>query len=208
MAGSMGDAVCCGWKEAPIDNEGIPQITLIKRKGFIAHVKYVFLRVLCAPMDLIGLTIVLTVGILWGKKANAMGFDNRVFWAQIDEDSWPGKTWYRPWGATTFAHNVMFGRNGQIHRPDLWAHELNHVEQYEAEAVQATAIVSVFGLLKLLGIPAEALLYMFMMFLMAFNGLTVFGSAMITAWLRGEDAYSGSHLEEASRARVETNFKA
>jgi len=204
---SLGSARCCGWNAAPVDAEGIPQLTIVHRSGAWAWGRYVFLRLLCLPMDLVGFLIVLTVGLAWGKKGNKVGWDNRVFWAQIDDDSWPAKTWYRRWGATTFAHNIMFGRS-QIDRPDLWAHELTHVEQYEAEAVQATGLVFAGWGLWQLGLSLDVLFPSFLLFLCAFNGLSVFAAGMLTAWLRGEDPYTGSHLEESARARVETDLKA
>jgi hypothetical protein len=202
-------ANCCGWQEAKPNSEGIPQLKLVERKGVIAHVKYALLRSLCLSFDLLGTLIVLFWAIAWGKKGNRIGWDNDVVWATLDDNSWPARTWYKNWGATTFGHAVVFGHGDQVSRADLWAHEVGgHVEAYEAMAVSAWLMLGAFFLTKALFTPATALA-VYVAFVLTLQGLIGFLGAMVTAWLRGEaNAYRGSYLEEAARANVDTNFQA
>src|SRR5262249_29467778 len=101
------------------------------------------------------------------------------------------------WGATTFGHGIIFAWDHLDYDP-IWMHELVHVEQFEAESLQDAALLLILGLMGhwWLGLLVAA-----------FGVLTDVFAANITAWLRGEDAYLGSHLEEAAYNSVSCRAK-
>lgn len=141
---------------------------------------------------------------------------------------WFARVPYRDWGGTTFGHVVLI-QHGHLDWADheenavelvrysdpntmpaglqrdiaitiqLADHELTHVEQFEAEAAQNMVLTILSGLV---GSLVGVLVWPWMLGWWALGGLTAIGSGNITAWLRGEHPYLGSHFEEAARMRV------
>lgn len=149
-------------------------------------VRLVILRIICLPSDIIAHAIVLAVHALWGQR---LIFSNGILCTELDANSWPSRTWYREWGATTFGHAVMFA-NGFLDNVKTFQHELVHVEQFESASVQALFIAGAFWSL---GAPRLAIA------LLMINAFLNYAASVITAILRGEaSGYRGSHLEEAA----------
>lgn len=141
----------------------------------------------CLPANLLGWSILLVVRLLWGR---AMWRRDGVVLVELAPDSWPARTWYRGWGATTFGRGMMFGPGRSV-EPRLWAHELHHVSQFEASQVLGATLA---GLVYAGGAAWWAWTPML------FGGWLVYGAASLTAWLRGRHAYEDNHLEVAARA--------
>ncbi len=142
---------------------------------------------------------------------------------------WFARVPYRKWGGTTFGHVVLinYGHlawadatelelgtvrghspNYFVQQPRLYdialtlalaQHELQHTEQFEAEAIQ-NFVMNVLAVLA--GLLWGVTLWPYTLVWWALGGLSAIGSGNITAWLRGENAYTGSHFEEAARMRV------
>jgi hypothetical protein len=157
-------------------------------------------------------------GVLWVELSDAPGFRG-----------WFARGPYKEWGGTTFGHVILIQAGhlawadatdeqirmveGQdphkfVVTPDLYdvaltlslaQHELQHTEQFEAEAVQ-NLVLNVLAVL--VGTLTGAVLWPYTLVWWALGGLTAIGAGNITAFLRGEDAYLGSHFEEAARMRV------
>ena len=82
---------------------------------------------------------------------------------------------------------------------DTERHELHHVEQYEAAMLAAFVVgVAVAAVLLSFGHPVAAAWTGGAVWVTG-GGLTYL-AALLTAWLRGESAYTGSHLEERAYA--------
>ena len=147
-------------------------------------IKYAF----CLPSDLVAWLVLIWVDLVWGGESEWKG---GVWWVRLRENSWPARTWFKRWGATTFGHAVMVG-----HRLSTWkdeglrGHEMVHVEQYEQEAVQGAILFAVFASLGWWWIG---------LIWWCLGGFIEMATGFFTAWLRGEPAYRGSHLEEAAR---------
>jgi hypothetical protein len=156
--------------------------------------KRVVLHLLCVPADVLACAIVLFVWACWGEK---LQIKRGVLCCQLKETSWPARTWYDGWAATTFGHAIMFGY-GQIGWDPLWHHELVHVEQFEANCLASTLLFLLFCALHH---PWLGLL------LWSLGPTLAVVSAFATAWFRGEDPYLGSHLEEAARAEATCKVK-
>lgn len=116
------------------------------------------------------------------------------------------------WGATTLGHGGFYGTgrsqklvvHGEMKLEESWttteAHENIHVEQFEASMLRSFIVGLVTGVVllalgNLVGAITAWLTYWWM-------GYWMMGiSNWTTAWLRGEEAYRGSHHEEAARAQ-------
>lgn len=146
------------------------------------------------PSDLVAWAIVLFVHLLWGHRLVRR---HGVLATELHPTSWPSRTWYKNWGATTFGHGIMFN-DGELEREDLWRHELVHVEQYESEALQNLGILAYF---LVVGPWWAGLAWC------ALGGLLSMVSGFGTAFCRGEGPYTGSHLEEAARNAVSCRRK-
>ncbi|MCI0664266.1 MAG: hypothetical protein L0220_24670 [Acidobacteria bacterium] len=144
------------------------------------------LRTICVPSDVIAHLIVLAVHLLWGRR---LVFRKGILCTELDEKSWPSRTWYKNWGGTTFGHAMMFAA-GQLDNPRIFNHEMVHVEQFEAENIQSLALACMFFSL---GAPIWAVV------VMAFGAFLNYIASVAAALLRGESSgYRGSHLEEAA----------
>lgn len=139
------------------------------------------------PADVICWLIILTMWLCFGHQ---LQWKHGVLTFELKRDSWPQRTWYAGWGGTTFGHGIMFAVDHLDWDP-IWLHELVHVEQFEAECLQNTIF---FAICTLLGFWWVGLIW--------WAGAPLLGvlAGYTTAWLRGEEFYMGSHLEEAARA--------
>lgn len=146
--------------------------------------KYIFLRLLSLPPDVLGF-LATAVVMPW---AGALDWRSGCLVAVFGEDSWPCRTWYRRWNGTALGHFILLHPRAANDELVLY-HELRHVEQYETFSVLGAAA---FVLLLSLGhvFPAVAA-----WILSGFLGMI---AAMGVAWLRGEQPYRGSFLEEAA----------
>lgn len=141
------------------------------------------------PSDLVCWLILAFIRVVWGSESE---WKDGVWWVRLSEKSWPANTWFEKWGATTFGHGVMVSHKDHNWRGEgLRAHELVHVEQYEQESVQGAIIFVMM---------ASTPWWWTGLIWWSIGGLLEMFTGFITAWLRGEKAYRGSHLEEAARA--------
>lgn len=176
----------------------------------------IILYVTSFPMDLFGWFVVLLMRLLWGENLRwespfrdgggrpggpVLTCDLKPGSFPVAQGRWP-KGFYLhrrdgkepvSWGATTFGHAIFYGPGRR--KPDRWlpiqVHEHVHVEQYEAAMLGsaiAGLIVALFGM-SWIGLVLWAL-----------GGLFMGTANWTTAVLRGEDAYRGSHHEEAAYA--------
>jgi hypothetical protein len=156
-------------------------------------VKDVLRRLLVAPLMLLGWLAAAVVRAAWGR---ALFWHQGVPVVRLDSKSWPLNAdkkwggWYRGWGGTCFGHFIMLSDDADEF---TLAHEMRHHEQHDANAVG--------GLIAALPVfPFEwwaGLMFWSCAPLFAYLG------ALAIAWLRGENAYRGNHLEEAAYDAVD-----
>ena len=179
------------------------------------------LHLVSLPFDLVSWSLVLLIRGMWGDRLEwenprAQGRPGLpALTCEFREGSWPVtegkglKGFYlhklkdgriAPWGGTTFFHGIVYGPNRRPPKGDKWApiqvHEHTHCEQLEAFAVLALYEFGLHFLLSWMGQSTAG------QSLMMFLALPLLGMAAnwTTAFLRGEDAYRGSHHEEAAYA--------
>jgi hypothetical protein len=147
--------------------------------------KYALLRALTFLSDIPGWLIVLFLRAAWGAT---LRIQDHCLVVYLDEDGWPARTWYKKWAGTAIGHAIIINPNARDLESTLY-HEGRHVEQYEGFALVGILVATA---LAVLGHPlaavasAASLSYACMFF------------AMIAAWLRGEDMYRGSAMEEGA----------
>lgn len=126
------------------------------------------------------------VHLLWGGKSF---WKEGVFVTELKTDSWPMRTWYKPWGGTCFGYGVMLapGMSSSVLK-----HELIHTEQLEAGA-SAGLILGIICSIVTLNVLPVLICWLFM-------GVFSYLGASLIAFLKGKEAYKGNHLEEAARA--------
>jgi hypothetical protein len=170
------------------------------------------LFVLCLPMNLIvGWPVILFVRAAWGANLRwelAPGSGGLpALTCDLKPDSWPARTWYKNWGATTLGHAIFYAPGIRDHADDmkvLWAteqeHEHIHVEEFEG-AMAAHALLGLLLFFSLVGVnPVAAVVCGFSVWILGW-GVFVMGG-WLAALLRGEPVYSGSAHEEAARAQA------
>lgn len=143
--------------------------------------------------DLISFTLTLLIRLMWGRTL----FWADGLWTELREYSWPRRTWYKGFGGTTFCHGGFVSYDM---RDRVIPHELHHVEQIEARmlagfvlGLTSAAITLWFGASNLHAILALEVPW--------FGSWIVnYLASLAQAYLRGEDPYRGSHLEEAAYA--------
>lgn len=109
---------------------------------------------------------------------------------------------YRTWGGTTLGHGGFYGPG--ITGDEAWSrvqeHEHVHVEQFEASMLRSFITSLIWGTVLLAFGHWIAATVAFL--LMWWSGYLWMGIAnWVTAALRGEPAYYGSHHEESARAQ-------
>jgi hypothetical protein len=181
--------------------------------------RHILLYLVCLPADLVGWSIVLFARLAWGEKLTwetpkSIGRPGGpVLTCDLREDSWPvtpgkwPKGFYlqkterqkgshpHTWGGTTFGHAIFYGPGRRGFPEDPWepiqVHEHVHVEQFEAAMLRSALVglVVALGGQTTLGLVIWCLGYVLMLV-----------ASWVTAILRGEDPYRGSHHEEAAYA--------
>lgn len=148
--------------------------------------KNVIRKIFCWPLFL-GTLIALVVRALWGES---MRWHDAVLVTVLSAKSWPMRSWYKNWGGTCFGYGIMLAPE---QGPSVLAHEQHHVEQNEAASIGGL----ILGLIVLLltrsweGLGA-------MIFCWVATPWFAYIGALLVAWLRGENAYRGNHLEEGA----------
>lgn len=166
------------------------------------------LFLICLPMNLlVGWPIILFIRAAWGTGLRweiAPGSGGLpALTCDLKGGSWPARTWYKSWAATTFGHAIFYASG--VRTDGTWSteqdHEHRHVEQFEG-AMGAHALLGLLLFFALVGVspwPAVACgLSVWML-----GWLTHLVGGWIAAILRGEPAYSGSAHEEAARAQAD-----
>lgn len=145
---------------------------------------------------------VLLVRLLWGENLRwemppkpLPG--GAVLACSIKMDSWPARTWYKPWGGTTLGHGIFYGVN--IVKAGEWGrvqtHEHVHVEQFEVAmfgSFLSGLAAGVFGHSIGAGLFVWWAGYLFM-------GVC----GWLVALMRGESPYRGSAHEESAYAQMD-----
>jgi hypothetical protein len=145
---------------------------------------------------------VLLIRWLWGQNLRweappAPRPGGAVLACDLRPDSWPAKTWYKPWGGTTFGHGIFYGAH--VIKGGVWgriqAHEHVHVEQFE---------VAMFGSF-LSGVAAAVLGHSIGGGLLVWwAGYLFMGvCGWLVAFMRGESPYRGSAHEESAYAQTD-----
>lgn len=148
------------------------------------------------PADILSWLAVLFIRLLFGRRL----FWLDGLWVELREGSFPDATWGRKWVGATLAHGGVLaaGRAGGP-GPDTGTerHELVHVEQFEARML-AGFVVGLLCITSFMidGCAVAALVCGAFVWLLSWPvGYT---ASMGTAYLRGEDPYRGSYLEESA----------
>lgn len=174
-------------------------------------VRRVLLFLLCLPFNLIvGWPVVLFIRAFWGANlcweiAPTSG-GLPALTCELLPDSWPSRSWYKGWSATTLGHAIFYGTDESGHAVGgTWGavqeHEHVHVEQYEGtmsgHAVLGLVLFLALAWVDLGAAFAVGLAVWFLGYLVFLVG------GWLGALLRGEPVYRGSAHEEAARSRVE-----
>lgn len=169
-----------------------------------------FLYLICLPWNLtIAWPAILCIRLLWGTNLRwemppAPLPGGAVLACDLRPNSWPARTWYKPWGGTTLGHGIFYGAH--VNKAGVWgrvqAHEHVHVEQFEVAMFgsffSGTSIWAVFS-----GLGHGGLSVLVGMLLWWVGGLlAVLGGTMV-ALMRGESPYRGSAHEESAYAQTD-----
>ena len=150
------------------------------------------LRVLIAPVWVIGVLGMLVIYPFWGAR---LQWDRGVLFLHCRPDSWFSKS---QWAGQCWGHGIILSSQAT---EQTIRHELIHTEQIEAGAVSglfvALCMLPVFAALVPIG-SAFALATL----IWAALPYVAYGSGAIVALLRGKDGYRGNHAEEAARNGV------
>lgn len=159
-------------------------------KPWTRYILYLF----TTPIDLFGWALMIFVGLVWGPGWPR--WVDGVLIATVRNSSWPGRTWYKRWGGTTFGHAIMI-REGQ---EGVLEHELVHVRQFE-----------VISLLAFLVFCAQCVRFPIWTALITWIAIPIahYSAAVFVALMQGRDGYRNNVLEEAAydRAEVEKESK-
>jgi len=154
------------------------------------------------PADIISWFFILLVRLTFGAKL----FWIDGLWAELRWRSWPDRVWGKRWAGVTMAHGGIFasgrsGGKGVDTKTEL--HELVHVEQFEARML-ASFVLGLSSVVMLLfaGYSGATMLWVGGSIWMVSWPLG-YTASLVQAYLRGEDPYEGSYLEEAAYAIVE-----
>jgi hypothetical protein len=164
----------------------------------VRNIARLLLRIVCVPADLIGWLFVCLISLLWGYGLRVR---HGVLYTELRGKSWPMRTWYRNWGATTFGHAMIFGTSwpGTV---VVWNHELVHVEQFEGACIHGLVVTSAVFASTILGVRWT---WYVLGGIALLNGALNYFSAGLAALLRGESYYRGNVLEEAAYDATEAH---
>jgi hypothetical protein len=173
----------------------------IKQTNFPS--KHLLVYLFCLPGDLICWVLVL---VIWGLFGDKLVWQNGL-WVGVSKDSF----WCKKAGnitGGTMGHGGWYqldlmGDDGIDTK--LEYHEHVHVEQYEV--VMFFVFVVLFGFVLNSVIRKQfSEIYLLVLAYWALGGLLGSVSGWVIAILRGEEAYRGSHHEEAAYA-IEKGFR-
>jgi hypothetical protein len=173
------------------------------------------------PAFIWSVMLVFFLWLFWGKR---LFFVRRVLCMDFKPKSWPCRSWYRvkregkpienrtelwdthgrwlTWGGTTFVGAMILGpgRAGKDYKvidTEVEDHEHKHIEQ--AEAAQAVAMAYAVAI----ALRTED--YWLAGIIWATGAPVYYLASVFQAFMRGEDPYRGSHLEE--RAYLEGELR-
>lgn len=153
------------------------------------------------PADLLCWLAVLAVWVVCGTKLH---WENGL-WCELKPNSWPARVYGQKWAGVTLGHGGIYGvgwSGGDGIDTPVEQHEHVHVEQYEAAMLHAlmvaALIVGAYFIDPLA--PPVAVLACWVL-----GGAMSYLASLLTALARGEQAYMGSHLEEAAYHDGEAN---
>ena len=159
--------------------------------------KYLVTYLWTIPFDLIAWMIVLVAWLLLGTKLHWLD----GLWCELKPRAATAisKIWGKRWGGTTLGHGGLYSpgaSGGKGIDTETEKHEHIHVEQYKA-AMLVAFIIAIAVLTTVRTLDATILAGA----IWVTGGILTYIASMLQAWLRGEQAYSGSHLEEAARSQ-------
>ncbi len=146
---------------------------------------YVWTLVFDAPMWF----VVLFVRLFFGTKLHWC----EGLWCEVKKGSWVANKWAVKWAGLTLGHGGIYGpghSGGPGIDTHVELHEHIHVEQYEAAMLSSFTI----GIAML----ASGSVWWMCLAVWLLGGPWAYIASLVQAWLRGEDMYRGSHLEEAA----------
>lgn len=186
----------------------------------------VFLYLVCLPWDLVTWPMILLIRLFWGENLRWEREPTQgspALTCDLKPYSWAARTWYarkykingkktkvenhpdvqdvygkyRTWGGTTLGPHAIFYGPGRRVEGKWWAvqqHEHRHVEQGEAAMMQGF----MFGLPVFISAMIMSTWLWIMALVMWTLGYVSMTANFFVALLRGEEAYRGSHHEEAA----------
>lgn len=148
------------------------------------------------PVDIVVWMMVVAVLVLWGAKL----FWLDGLWVELRAKSFPDKQWGSRWLGVTLGHGGILaaGRaGGPGADTKTERHELVHVEQFEANMLTGFVLGLLCAVTFLVdGCQDAALVSGLLVWILSWP--LGYAAAAAQAYLRGEDQYSGNHLEESA----------
>lgn len=152
------------------------------------------------PWDLLSWPALLLLNLLWGAKLHWL----EGVWFEARPGGWLARRFGECWAGLCLGHGGIFrpgysGGDG-IDTPTEF-HEHFHAEQYEAAMLLAFLVATAVAAWHVVdgGHPP----YPLVGGIWLLGGVLAYVASMLQAWLRGEPAYEGSHLEKATSAATE-----
>jgi len=134
-----------------------------------------------------GALLAVVIHALWGRKS---WWVDGVFVTELHPDSWPMRTWYKPWGGTCFGYGIMLAPEMPTY---TLMHELVHTKQLESASAGGFLLGLICSVVTLNVLPLVVCWLM--------TGVLVYAGGSLISFFRGEsNAYRYNHLEEAARA--------
>lgn len=170
---------------------------------------HIILYIVALPWNLtVAWPAILLFRLFWGENLHwetppSPRAGGPVLVCELRKDSWPVRTWYAKWGATTLGHGIFYSHD-QL-RSGTWlpiqTHEHVHVEQFESYMVAAfLTSVWVSIVYAALGHWLAALVVWLLVWWL--GGVVTHAGAWFAAWCRGEDPYRGSAHEESAYSQA------
>ncbi|MEN6368297.1 MAG: hypothetical protein ABFD77_01190 [Thermotogota bacterium] len=153
------------------------------------------------PADAVAWVAILFVRLLFGSRLSWID----GLWVELRKGSFPDRTWGKSWLGVTLAHGGVLaaGRaGGPGADTDTERHELVHVEQFESRMLCGFVLGLLCAVSFLVDGCSEAAIAC-ALFVWLLSWPLGYVAAMVQAYLRGEDPYSGNELEESAYAQTE-----
>lgn len=160
--------------------------------------RYLLTYIWTLPYDILTFPLLLLMWLFWGTNLHW----NEGVWFEFEVDSWPMRTWYKSWAGTNIGHGgfVASGHSIEAGRLDTEVefHEHVHTEQFECAMLIGFLIQCVLiGYCLFVSISP---LWWVSLILWVLSWPITVCCSMLQAFIRGEDSYRGSVLEEAAYA--------